>query len=418
MRRDIGARSRLPGADGSFAVGLIRGMDSSCEQQFPLPSRSFGCLHRFCDFGQRISRFDISQAELLLTKQCKDVQEGILPVLHGDSLYPMPQMKQFRSEIKLRCDSLPRVRTPHDGDEPVSENSRQLSEHASDCRTARIDEQEGIRGTPKKLLAKNPCRERIDIGSGSLVVRNERGDLDRQGGRSLYILLPGSFSPKGQYTLAKHGFLHAAANRDDGSHALIAWYARQRDTVPISAANRDQVRRIYRAGDHLHPYLIRLQAGGIPLFHDHIVRMASTVRRPTGYWDPSVHRLLRQLEQRGFEGAPRFLGTDSSDREIWTLPDDLPKGIVQRLTALCDIWKTGAAKGNPAFHKMADEGHLAHYESEIRFVEDHIERWIKNQRPQSAAYRHAQGGLKIKVERVPCGARMFYYGKDKESEYI
>ncbi len=256
---------------------------------------------------------------------------------------------------------------------------------------------------------------------------------------------------------------------------------------------------------------------------NHIVRVANTVRRPTGYWSPSVHRLLNHLEQQGFEGAPRFRGIDPSDREILTfisgevpgndypdlqpymwsdealagvarllrschdaaqgfpfhpedrwqlsyaearehevichndaalynvvfqhgapaalidfdmagpgprmwdiaytlytsvplasfapdlswatttayrsdlhaeerrrrirlffesygmpVPDDLPRWINQRLTALCDTLKTGAAEGNPAFQKMVDEGHLAHYESEIRFVEDHVERWIKN----------------------------------------
>jgi len=51
---------------------------------------------------------------------------------------------------------------------------------------------------------------------------------------------------------------------------------------------------------------------------NHVVRMANTVRRPIGYWSPSVHELLKHLEKQGFEGAPRFLGIDDSGREILT----------------------------------------------------------------------------------------------------
>jgi len=38
--------------------------------------------------------------------------------------------------------------------------------------------------------------------------------------------------------------------------------------------------------------------------------------------------------------------------------------------------RTGAAEGNLAFQKMIDEGHLAHYESEIQFVTDHFNDWV------------------------------------------
>lgn len=41
-----------------------------------------------------------------------------------------------------------------------------------------------------------------------------------------------------------------------------------------------------------------------------------TVRRPTGHWTPSVHALLRHLEARGFDGAPRVLGVDDRGREV------------------------------------------------------------------------------------------------------
>jgi Ser/Thr protein kinase RdoA (MazF antagonist) len=47
-----------------------------------------------------------------------------------------------------------------------------------------------------------------------------------------------------------------------------------------------------------------------------VVRVGDTVRRPTGSHSPFVHRLLRQLEASGFDGAPRLLGTDERGREI------------------------------------------------------------------------------------------------------
>ncbi|REE57467.1 phosphotransferase family enzyme [Paenibacillus taihuensis] len=256
---------------------------------------------------------------------------------------------------------------------------------------------------------------------------------------------------------------------------------------------------------------------------NHIVRMANTVRRPTGYWSPSVQRLLQHIEQLGFDGAPRFLGIDDAGREMlsfipgdvpgnrypqlqphmwsdeslvelaqllrrfhdatesfpikaedrWQLsygaqsehevichndaalynvvfqdgkpvalidfdmagpgprlwdiaytlytsvplasfapdsrsestatveyqselhaeerrrriplffdsygipcPSDLRDWIIKRLTALCNTLRNGAAEGNEAFRKMVDEGHLAHYENEIKFVDKHYDEWL------------------------------------------
>lgn len=256
---------------------------------------------------------------------------------------------------------------------------------------------------------------------------------------------------------------------------------------------------------------------------NHIIRKENMVLRPTGYWSASVHELLKHLEKQGFEGAPRFLGIDDSDREIlsfipgevpgneypelkpymwsdetlvglacllrrfhdvtegstllangqWQLsyvddrehevichndaalynvvfqnenpvalidfdmagpgprmwdiaytlytsvplasfqpnhtsektvayqadlhsrersrrihlffesygipvPNELCQWIIQRLTTMCETLRNGAAEGNLAFQKMVDEGHLAHYESEIRFVADHFNDWINN----------------------------------------
>lgn len=57
------------------------------------------------------------------------------------------------------------------------------------------------------------------------------------------------------------------------------------------------------------------------------------------------------------------------------VPRDLQRWVIERLHALCDALKMGAAKGNSAFQRMIDEGHLAHYENEIRFVTSHFEDW-------------------------------------------
>jgi thiamine kinase-like enzyme len=58
------------------------------------------------------------------------------------------------------------------------------------------------------------------------------------------------------------------------------------------------------------------------------------------------------------------------------VPNNLRQWIIQRLIVLCTTLRNYAADGNPAFQKMVDEGHLEHYESEIRFVTDHFEDWI------------------------------------------
>ncbi|WP_245590303.1 aminoglycoside phosphotransferase family protein [Cohnella panacarvi] len=58
------------------------------------------------------------------------------------------------------------------------------------------------------------------------------------------------------------------------------------------------------------------------------------------------------------------------------VPDELRQWIIQRLATLCDTLRNGAAEGNAAFRKMVEEGHLAHYEREIRFVTDRFHEWI------------------------------------------
>jgi aminoglycoside phosphotransferase (APT) family kinase protein len=52
-----------------------------------------------------------------------------------------------------------------------------------------------------------------------------------------------------------------------------------------------------------------------------VVRVGATVRRPWERWTPAVHALLRHLEQRGFEAAPKVVGRDHRGREVLTYVD-------------------------------------------------------------------------------------------------
>ena len=47
-----------------------------------------------------------------------------------------------------------------------------------------------------------------------------------------------------------------------------------------------------------------------------VVRIADTVRRPLRPNAPYIHSLLKLLEEKGFDNAPRFLGIDEENREI------------------------------------------------------------------------------------------------------
>ena len=47
-----------------------------------------------------------------------------------------------------------------------------------------------------------------------------------------------------------------------------------------------------------------------------VVKVGNTVRRSMSAPSPSVHRLLKHLEECGFEKSPKFLGIDDEGREI------------------------------------------------------------------------------------------------------
>jgi Ser/Thr protein kinase RdoA (MazF antagonist) len=69
-----------------------------------------------------------------------------------------------------------------------------------------------------------------------------------------------------------------------------------------------------------------------------VVRVADTVRRPTGPHSAFVHALLRHLQAVGFTGAPRLLGVDDQGREVlsfldgWVPPnlDHFPDPVLAR----------------------------------------------------------------------------------------
>ena len=63
-----------------------------------------------------------------------------------------------------------------------------------------------------------------------------------------------------------------------------------------------------------------------------VVRVGETVRRPPGDNSRFVRQLLKQLEESGFDAAPRYLGNDERGREMFSflsgeVPADLDPAI-------------------------------------------------------------------------------------------
>lgn len=59
-----------------------------------------------------------------------------------------------------------------------------------------------------------------------------------------------------------------------------------------------------------------------------VVRIGDTVHRPISARSSFVHGILRHLEAKGFQGAPRLLGLDDKGREVLTfLPGDVPNEL-------------------------------------------------------------------------------------------
>jgi hypothetical protein len=75
-------------------------------------------------------------------------------------------------------------------------------------------------------------------------------------------------------------------------------------------------------------------AGGVNV----VTRIGDTVRRPTGFWTPAVHALLRHLTAVGFAGAPAVHGIDGHGREVLDfIPGDVPDEPPPGDGALCSV---------------------------------------------------------------------------------
>ena len=126
-----------------------------------------------------------------------------------------------------------------------------------------------------------------------------------------------------------------------------------------------------------------------------VVRSGQTVRRPQRPNSDAIHALLGHLEEAGFDGAPRFLGTDVRGREVlsyisgeavtppyppWSLTDAALRSVAEllrryheavagfdaeRLIAavaanhdwLYAVIEEGAAEGNPGFLTYWHQAH-------------------------------------------------------------
>ncbi len=89
------------------------------------------------------------------------------------------------------------------------------------------------------------------------------------------------------------------------------------------------------------------------------VRVGDTVRRTSGAWTPTIHRLLEHLHARGVTWVPRPLGYDDDGREV---VDYLP-GIVPNYPLPDWIWEdavlVAAVTRMAEFHDVTGDFHTA-----------------------------------------------------------
>jgi aminoglycoside phosphotransferase len=89
-----------------------------------------------------------------------------------------------------------------------------------------------------------------------------------------------------------------------------------------------------------------------------VVRVGQTARRPRSLNAPFVERLLRHLEDAGFESAPRHLGFDEQGREILSfIEGDVPSDC--RTTVWRDEQLTAIAELLRRFHDATSGSELA-----------------------------------------------------------
>lgn len=58
------------------------------------------------------------------------------------------------------------------------------------------------------------------------------------------------------------------------------------------------------------------------------------------------------------------------------IKDDYLEMVLLRLDGLCKTIARKANEGDTSFQKMVDEGHLEHYQNDIKFIHEHSKEWI------------------------------------------
>ena len=95
-----------------------------------------------------------------------------------------------------------------------------------------------------------------------------------------------------------------------------------------------------------------------------VVRVAETVRRPRTANAPFVASLLRHLESVGFEGAPRYLGTDHQGRDVLTFSEGVVPSDTREIV-WADEQLAAAARLLRRFHDATAGSDLAAKDAEV-----------------------------------------------------
>jgi aminoglycoside phosphotransferase (APT) family kinase protein len=91
--------------------------------------------------------------------------------------------------------------------------------------------------------------------------------------------------------------------------------------------------------------------------------VGDTVRRPRGTNSAFVQELLGWLQERGFDGAPRHVGSDEQGRDMFTfVPGDVPSELD---AALSDAALRAAARLIRRFHDATAGSRLAGHEEVV-----------------------------------------------------
>lgn len=92
-------------------------------------------------------------------------------------------------------------------------------------------------------------------------------------------------------------------------------------------------------------------------------------------YDPSCNSLVDYLSEKHADERRRRISGFFNAYGM-NQPDDVIEQVVFRLETLCNTLTEKAAGGDEAFMKMIEEGHLAHYQDEIRFIQRYGHEWI------------------------------------------